>query len=218
MAENYDSTYEEDEAVFGEKESHLLEKCAEIIPEGARVLDLGVGQGRNAFPLARLGYQVTGIDTSQVSVDTVNRLAKEEKLPVEAILQDFMNFEPDRSFDVVLCFGLMQMLDLQGCASLIERLHHWTRPGGVLFLTAWHIDDPSFDTCCKDWERRSGRTFRSADGEMNRLFLESGEILKLFFRWEVVHHWEGLGKPHKHGAGKEERHGEVEAVLIRPKK
>ena len=218
MAENYDSAYENDEALFGSKESHLLSKCAEFIPDGARVLDLGIGQGRNALPLARLGCQVTGIDNSQVSVDTVNRLAAAEDLPVEAILQDFIRYEPDRSFDVVLCFGLMQMLDLQGCASLIERLHHWTRPGGALFLTAWHMEDPSFETLCRDWERRSARTFRSPDGEMNRLFLESGEIVKLFFRWEVVHHWEGMGKPHKHGTGKRERHGEVEAVLIRPKK
>lgn len=218
MAENYDSAYEKDEAVFGSKESHLLKKCAEAIPDGSRVLDLGIGQGRNALPLARRGCQVTGIDTSRVSVDTVNRLAASEDLPLEAILQDFLRYEPERSFDVVLCFGLMQMLDLQGCASLIERLHHWTRPGGALFLTAWHMDDPSFDTFCQEWERRSARTFRSQDGEMNRLFLESGEILKLFFRWEVVHHWEGLGKLHKHGTGKRERHGEVEAVLIRPRK
>jgi tellurite methyltransferase len=218
LAENYDSAYEKDDAVFGSKESHLLKKCADVIPDGSRVLDLGIGQGRNALPLARRGCQVTGIDTSQVSVDTVNRLAAAEDLPVEAILQDFFRYEPDRSFDVVLCFGLMQMLDLQGCASLIERLHHWTRPGGALFLTAWNLDDPSFDNLCREWERRSARTFRSLDGEMNRLFLESGEILKLFFRWEVIHHWEGLGKLHKHGTGKRERHGEVEAVLVRPRK
>lgn len=218
MTENYDSAYENDDALFGANESPLLKKCADSIPEGARILDLGIGQGRNALPLARKGCQVTGIDTSQVAVDTVNRLAAAEELPVEAIVQDFIRYEPDRSFDVVLCFGLMQMLDLQGCASLIERLHHWTRPGGTLFLTAWHMDDPAFDTLCEEWVRRSARTFRSPDGEMNRLFLESGEILKLFFRWEVIHHWEGLGKLHKHGPGKRERHGEVEAVLIRPRK
>jgi SAM-dependent methyltransferase len=217
MAEDYDSAYEKDEALFGSKESHLLKQCAEFIPDGARVLDLGVGQGRNALPLARQGYHVTGIDTSQVSVDTVNRLAAEENLPVKAHLQDFLNYEPDRSFDVVLCFGLMQIQDLAGCASLVDRLHHWTKPGGTLFLTTWHMEDPSFDMLCKEWERRSGRSFRSPDGEMSRLFLEKGEILKLFFRWEVIHHWEGLGKLHKHGLGKRERHGEVEAVLIRPK-
>jgi SAM-dependent methyltransferase len=218
MAEDYDSFYSENEALFGAKECPLLKKCADFIPEGARILDLGVGQGRNALPLARLGHQVTGIDTSQVAVDTVNRLAAEEDLPVKALLQDFLTYEPDRSFDVVLCFGLMQMQDLAGCASLVERLHHWTRPGGTLFLTAWHLEDPAFDRLCKEWERRSGRTFRSPEGDVNRLFLEKGEILKLFFRWEVVHHWEGMGKLHKHGLGKRERHGEVEAVLIRPKK
>jgi tellurite methyltransferase len=218
LTENYDSSYEKDEALFGAKESRLLVKCAELIPDDARVLDLGIGQGRNALPLARRGCHVTGIDTSGVAVDTVNRLAGEENLPLETHLQNFMDYEPDRSFDVVLCFGLMQMLNLQECASLVDRLHHWTRPGGALFLTAWHMEDPSFDTLCKEWERRSGRSFRSLDGEMNRLFLEKGEILKLFFRWEVEYHWEGLGKLHKHGAGKRERHGDVEAVLIRPRK
>ena len=218
MVENYDKDYAEDEALFGVKESDLLDRCAEFLPDGCRVLDLGVGQGRNALPLARRGCQVTGIDTSQVSVDTVNRLAAEENLPVEAILQDFRTFEPPRSFDAVLCFGLMQTLDLAGCASLVERLHHWTRPGGALFLVAWHNEDPSFETFVEEWERRSARSFRSPDGDAHRLFLEKGEILKLFFRWEVIHHWEGEGKPHKHGQGKKERHGEVEAVLIRPKK
>lgn len=218
MAEDYDSAYEKDDALFGAKESHLLDKCADAVPDGCRVLDLGIGQGRNAVPLARRGCQVTGIDTSRVAIDTVNRQAAAENLPIEAILQDFITYEPDRSFDVVLCFGLMQMLDLQGCASLVERLHHWTRPGGAMFLTAWHVDDPSFDKYCRDWERRSARTFRSPEGDMNRLFLESGEILKLFFRWEVLHHWEGLGKLHQHGTGKREQHCEVEAVLVRPRK
>ena len=216
MVENYDSAYDEDEVLFGSKESHLLDKYAEFITDDARVLDLGTGQGRNALPLARRGCQVTGIDTSQVAVDTVNRLAAAENLPLKAHLQDFMQYEPARNFDVVLCFGLLQTLDLQGCASLVDRLHHWIRPGGALFLTAWHMEDPSFDTLCEEWERRSGRSFRSPDGEINRFFLEKGEILKLFFRWEVVHLWEGLGELHKHGTGQREQHGEVEAVLIRP--
>jgi len=141
LAENYDSSYENDEALFGSDESHLLQKYADFIPDDASVLDLGVGQGRNVLSLARRGCQVTGIDTSQVAVDTVNRIAGKENLPLEAHLQDFIYYEPDRAYDVALCFGLMQMLDLQGCASLVDRLHHWIRPGGALFLTAWHMED-----------------------------------------------------------------------------
>lgn len=217
MNEHYDKAYRTPD-YFGAEPSELLEKYAELLPEGCRVLDVGVGQGRNALALARRGCEVLGVDTSRTAVDQVNRLAKKDKLPLEARLQDFMTYEPDRAFDAVLCFGLFPELDLRGCASLVGRLHHWTRPGGVLFLTAWHTGDPGFAVCQEDWQRRSSRTFRHPDTGLSRLFLEPGEILKLFFRWEVVHHHEGLGQAHRHGSGPEERHGIVEAVLVRPRK
>lgn len=217
MKDAYDNAYQTPDW-FGADPSELLEKYAEHVPDGCRVLDVGVGQGRNALPLARRGCEVLGLDLSQEAVDQVNDAAAKEKLPLEARLQDFMIYEPERAFDVVLCFGLMPELDLRGCASLVGRLHHWTRPGGVLFMTAWNTGDPSFEICQEDWQRRSSRTFRHPEDGRSRLFLEEGEILKLFFRWEVVHHWEGLGPKHSHGDGKPERHGIVQAVLTRPRK
>jgi cyclopropane fatty-acyl-phospholipid synthase-like methyltransferase len=216
-SDRYDKAYRTDDW-FGADHSALLDDYAEHVPEGCRVLDVGVGQGRNAAALARRGCEVLGLDTSPVAVDQVNALAKREGLPLEARLQDFMTFEPDRAFDVVLCFGLMPELDLRGCASLVGRLHHWTRPGGVLFMTAWHTGDPSFAVCQEEWQRRSSRTFRHPEDGRSRLFLEPGELLKLFFRWGVVHHREGLGPEHRHGDGPVERHGIVEAVLTRPRK
>lgn len=217
MKNPYDEAYQTPD-LFGADPSDLLEKHADLLPEGCRVLDVGVGQGRNALPLARRGCDVLGIDLSQEAVDQVNAAAKKEKLLLEAVHQDFMSYEPERAFDAVMCFGLMPELDLRGCASLVGRLHHWTRPGGTLFLTAWHTGDPSFAACREDWQRRSSRTFRHPDDGRSRLFLESGEILQLFFRWEVVHHWEGMGPEHRHGEGEKERHGIVQVVLNRPRK
>ena len=68
----------------------------------------------------------------------------------------------------------------------------------------------------RTWERLGIRSFRSPDGDKYRLFLEKDEVLSLFFRWQPVHHWEGLGPVHRHGDGPAERHGEVEVVLVRP--
>ena len=50
--ENYDVAYSQPDW-FGARESHLLERYAAQIPDQARVLDIGIGQGRNALPLAR---------------------------------------------------------------------------------------------------------------------------------------------------------------------
>ena len=215
MGENYNETYRQKD-YFGARESHLLERYGKLIPGNARVLDVGVGQGRNALPLARRGCRVTGIDTSPVSVDLVNELARAEDLPLNAQLVGFEEFHSPELFDAVLCFGLLQMLSPAKGASLVERLRTWTRSGGALFFIAWHVDDPGFGDYCQDWERTGLRSFRSLDGEDHRIFLGRREVLQFFRGWQVVHHWEGLGPVHRHSEGDEERHGDVEVVLVKP--
>ncbi len=211
----YDNCYQKD-AWFGSRESHLLDRYGEYLQPGTRVLDVGVGQGRNALPLARRGCRVTGLDNSQVAISTVQQAAEKEGLDLALHQTTFADFPPSEPFDTILCFGLLQMLSPQDSASLLERIDFWLRPGGVLFLTAWHVDDPSFPRLCDSWERLGLYRFRSPDKKHFRTFLGRGEILHLFFRWSVIHHWEGLGQAHRHGDGPLERHGDVEAVLGKP--
>lgn len=215
MGADYDVTYQQAD-YFGSEPSPLLSRFADWIPAGARVLDIGAGQGRNTLPLARLGCRVTAMEPSAVARETIRQQAAAENLTVELVAQDFISYEPEGVFDVVLCFGLIQILRYEECASLVTRLHQWLRSGGNLFLTAWHTGDPSFERLARDWERLGIRSFRSPDGTEHRLFLEHCEILKLFFRWMTVHHWEGMGQEHRHGDGPSERHGEIEVVLTHP--
>ena len=213
--EGFDAAYRQKD-YFGARESHLLQRYAGDIPPAGRVLDVGMGQGRNALPLARLGHQVTGLDTSELSVHQVRDSAAGENLFLEALHRGFQDFAPSEPFQAVLCFGLLQMLPPDQAASLIERLRHWTAPGGLLFLIAWHVDDPGFAVCCEKWERTGLRSFRSREGENFRTYLGRKEILQFFRGWKIIHHWEGLGSAHRHGDGPEERHGEVELVARRP--
>ncbi len=215
MADNYDAIYVQAD-YFGAEPSALLEKYAEWIPAGARVLDIGAGQGRNALPLAARGCRVTALEPSTAALDALGKRAAAENLDITLVPQEFLDYEPTGAFDVILCFGLMQVLHYEECASLVNRLHHWLVSGGTLFLTAWHMEDPSFAGLSTRWEPLGIRSFRSPDGASHRLFLEKGEIVKLFFRWQPVHHWEGMGPWHSHGDGPQERHGDVEAILTRP--
>jgi SAM-dependent methyltransferase len=212
---NYDDAYRRADW-FGPEPSALLHDHADLLPAGTRVLDLGVGQGRNALPLARRGCVVTGIDTSSVSVATVAAAAVTEDLPLTAERVDFQAFRPDEPFDAVLCFGLLQMLAPRDAALLTDKLREWVRPGGHLFLTAWHTDDPRCVAPPADWETTGPRSFRIAGGEGHRFYLHPGEILDFFPNWRVVQHREFLGPEHRHGDGAPERHGAVDVVLTRP--
>ncbi len=215
MADVYDTTYGQAD-YFGSEASPLLARYADWIPAEARVLDIGAGQGRNSLPLARRGCRVTALEPSGVGRAAIKAQAAEAGLDLDIVGENFMSYEPRGVFDVILCFGLVQILRYQECASLVTRLHQWLRSGGTLFLTAWHVGDPSFARLTREWERLGIRSFRSPDGSQYRLFLEDGEILKLFFRWQTIHHCEGLGPEHRHGDGPPERHGEIEVVLTRP--
>jgi tellurite methyltransferase len=216
MKSQYDQRYRETQDYFGSEPSELLERCAGRLPAGSAVLDVGVGQGRNCLPLARRGWPVVGIDTSRVALHTVGELAEREDLPVQLWHGDFRDYEPgELRFGAVLAFGLLQTLDRRGGASLLHRAREWTRPGGLLLLTAWHVDDPGYARVDADWEKVGLHCYRGPDGEL-RTYLARGEILDLMLGWSVIHHWEGIGPVHRHGDGVAEQHGIVELVAVKP--
>jgi tellurite methyltransferase len=63
----YDAYYQEKD-YFGETSKDLLAFFKNISEEG-ELLDVGCGQGRNAIPLAQIGFEVKGIDISKVGIE-----------------------------------------------------------------------------------------------------------------------------------------------------
>jgi tellurite methyltransferase len=179
------------------------------------VLDIGVGQGRNALFLAREGFTVDAIDPSRVAIETVSALAAQETLPIRTCLCDFATFVPPTdAYSGILVFGLIQVLSWDAIDVLRERLKHWTTAGSLVFVTGFTVADASFDDYSQKWKSLGKNSF--TDGRDNvRTYLESGEILRLFDGYAVLHHWEGIGPEHGHGTGPLERHAMAEVVLQR---
>lgn len=86
----YDKYYEE-EGLFGEPYPELID-FLKTYPEKGSVLDIGCGQGRNAIALAKIGYDVTGIDTSKVGIAQMLKVAASEGLSIEGIVTDIYTF------------------------------------------------------------------------------------------------------------------------------
>ena len=109
----------------------LIEK---YIPDGARVLDVGVGLGRVLGPLDRL--ERYGID---ISHDYLKR-AKEKGFDVAFSRIEDMPYQ-DSFFDaVVACDVLEHVIDLHSCCLQLLRV---LRPGGVLIIRVPYLDDMS---------------------------------------------------------------------------
>jgi SAM-dependent methyltransferase len=112
------------------------------LAEGGAVLELGVGTGRLALPLAAAGVEVHGLDTSQAMLDQL--LAKPGGDTVQVLVGDMVDDMPAGPFSLVFVayntfFNLLTHdRQLQCFREVAERL----APGGAFVIEAF-VPDPS---------------------------------------------------------------------------
>jgi tellurite methyltransferase len=211
----YDEAYDKTKAYFGSEPTAVLKKYYHLIDKDNPVLDIGIGQGRNAIFLSRNGYEVDGIDPSKVAVNTISAIARKENLPIRTYHCGFEDFNsPVDRYSAVLIFGLIQFQSWKVIDLLLQKVKTWTTKGSLVFVTAFSTEDPAFRQYSKEWKKIGKNSFSDEDGRV-ATHLEPGEILKLFKDYSVIHHWEGLGSKHRHGDDPIEQHWVVEAVFRR---
>ncbi|BCB83520.1 class I SAM-dependent methyltransferase [Phytohabitans suffuscus] len=79
---------------------HAVELFTQLCPPPARVLELGVGTGRVALPLAELGYRVHGIDGSPAMLERLR--ARDPDGRVTTQLADFTTTTSGDQYDLVV--------------------------------------------------------------------------------------------------------------------
>lgn len=107
---------------------------------GKNVVDLGCGPGLYAHELARTGADVTGIDFSERSIAHARRRAAEEDLSIDYVLADYLEWKPDRRFDL----ATMIMCDFCALsptqrARLLQRVHSILAPGGAFLFDVYSL-------------------------------------------------------------------------------
>jgi cyclopropane fatty-acyl-phospholipid synthase-like methyltransferase len=104
----------------------------------ARILDMPCGAGRHALGLARLGYDVTGVDLSEDAVAQASATANDATLPARFVRGDMRRFEADEPFDALVCFGnSISYFDQDGMQAFLGTLAACVRKSGRLLLDTY---------------------------------------------------------------------------------
>lgn len=107
----------------------------QIIP-GERVLDVACGAGQLAFPAARAGATVTGIDIATNSIEQARSRAKAEGLTIRFEEGDAEDLPyDDAAFDVV--FSLIGAMFAPRPERVAAELVRVCRPGGRVIMGNW---------------------------------------------------------------------------------
>ncbi len=105
---------------------------------GSRLLDIGCGAGCNAVPLARMGWDVLGLDLSEPMLEAATRRAETEELT------SHLRFEPapmeqlpveNQSYDFIVAHGIWNLA--RSAKEFRKALHEAARaarPNAALFV------------------------------------------------------------------------------------
>jgi SAM-dependent methyltransferase len=140
----WDDRYAQDGWAFGTEPNDFLRQQAHLIPPG-RVLCLGEGEGRNATFLAEEGYEVVGVDRSQVGMDKAQGLAQEKGVFIETVvssIEDFELAEGEWQGVISIFFHLPKELRQRVNRSVVDGL----APGGILVLEGYTPKQLDFGT------------------------------------------------------------------------
>ena len=109
----------------------LVAEVGELEP--GRALDLACGEGQNAIWLATLGWDVVGVDYSEVAVGKARERAARDGVEVEFVSADLTEYEPAHgAFDLVVVLYLH--ISSTQRASVHAKASAALAPGGTFLL------------------------------------------------------------------------------------
>jgi SAM-dependent methyltransferase len=120
----------------------MIEQLAALC--GSPILELACGTGRALLPLARQGYQVTGVDISPGMLEIARHKIEVEGLTDQVMLveQDMRRLDLDGRFNLafVALNSFMHLLTVNDQVESLVRIRHHLNPGGRLLLDLFNPD------------------------------------------------------------------------------
>lgn len=110
------------------------------VGEQTQICDFGCGPGLYTSGLARAGAKVTGVDFSKNSITYARTYAKQEKLNINYIHQNYLEYQTEERYDIIT----MIMCDY--CAlspaqrkMILDKLHQHLNDDGCVLLDAYSL-------------------------------------------------------------------------------
>lgn len=115
---------------------YLGRAFAPRLPQGARVLDVGCGNGQFLAAADAAGYRAVGMDVSEAAAEMCRARG------LQATAGDFMTMDAGGGFDAVTLWDVVE--HLPDPAAFARRAAGLLRPGGWFFMKTPAVGDLSF--------------------------------------------------------------------------
>ncbi len=114
-------------------DKRILADLKKKISKKQKILDMGCGYGRITVPLAKMGYNIEGVDIVPGLIADAREYAKNEKLKLKLKVGNMCNLDyKENTFDIVLCLwtAFNELLTEKEQVACIKGTYKILRDGG----------------------------------------------------------------------------------------
>jgi len=143
--EKWNTKYDSRTCPAGRDPSQWLVDHTDLLAGKGKALDIAMGQGRNTLFAASLGYDVLGVDISEVGISHAETLARQNNLTIHSRIADLDNYEiEENTYDLILCFYFLNR-------RLFEGIQKGLKPGGILIFETFTVDYLKYSGFKREW-------------------------------------------------------------------
>ncbi len=215
--EYYDILYSDKDY---EQECDFLQEIFKKLATGPvkTILDAGCGTGGHSIPLAKRGYNVTGIDASQVMITKARQKAKGKSSNLTFHSLDIRDFDLEKKFDACISmFAVLNYLtETRDIQKALESIKRHLKPNSIFTFDFWNglaVLRIMPSVRIKAMETKGRRIIRTVHPEMDTLHhickshyhvlvtkgdkvlaeFKETHVVRYFFPQEIAHYLDDAG-------------------------
>lgn len=178
--ERWNQVFSRTDPPFETGPNAFLSRCLDRIETRGAAVDIAMGQGRNAVLLAQRGFDVTGIDISDVAIEQAHENARAAGVSIHGELADVF------TYDYGECrWDLVSLIYFNPAKSILERLKQAVKPGGYIVIEGFGVN--------------------AVGGPPQSSKYGANELLRIFSDWTILEYQDGLFDA-DWGAERKQRH------------
>ncbi len=181
---DYDKKFKENLPIQPAKLDWNLKRYLNLIP-GKEVLDLGIGQGRNSIPLAKLGYNITGVDFSYKNLERCKELCPKLNL-VRADIRIF-EIEKDK-YDLISSRCVLHFFHKDDMHQILHNIKENLKANGLVYIQVFSVEDPKLQKHINsnNFEVLENNILHNIVNDTFVSFYTKNEILDLFSDFKTI--------------------------------
>lgn len=119
-----------------ERLHYLIQQYIQTDTDGTLLLDLACGSGSLSEELAKLGYDVIGVDNSPAMLDKAMQKKFESNLPIQYLCQDMRKLDMFGTIDITVCMldSLNHLNSLEDIQQVFQRVSLFAQPKGLFIF------------------------------------------------------------------------------------